>query len=205
MYGSDPPTVTNRWRPSDYWLAQKQYNSSSAKVHWQSWWNCENVALFPFSYFSRYVPFLFCCWKQPLYGIVVCNVTAICFVYLAFSSFTLLLKAACVVFFSFLWSDAFYQSNRFAAVFEWPRTSHTHLATVQTQNKCTDNQRERDKRGRGGARARNTESACRPQAEKAHWPRLHAPGLSSVCFRLSSCPVVYRSLSMPVTEPVWCY
>lgn len=113
-----------------------------------------NVALFPFFYFSRYV--LFCrCSEKPLYGIVVCDVTNICFVYLASSSFTLLLKAACgflfflfFFLFSFLWSDAFYQSNRLAAVFEWPGP-HTHTSqSVQTENKCTDNQRERD--GWGG-------------------------------------------------------
>lgn len=54
-YGSDPTTVTNWWDVE----TQTQYDSSSiSKVHWESWWDCENVAPFPFLYFRRYVLFL---------------------------------------------------------------------------------------------------------------------------------------------------
>lgn len=110
-YGSDPTTVTNRWvlmaESTLGWFKKRkkkqnkkeQYDSSSAR-YWESWWDCENVALFPFFYFSWYVLFLLLLWK-PLYGIAVCNVTDICFVYLAFSSFTLLLKKKQLVFYCF--------------------------------------------------------------------------------------------------------
>lgn len=123
-------------------------------IHRERWWDCGNLALFPFSYFSPRFLSLLSFWK-PLYSVVVSDVANICFVYLALSSFTLLLKAACVFFFfcfPFLWSDAFYQSNRLAAVFEWPGP-HTHTHTphnlYRLKTKCTDNQRERGG-GRGG-------------------------------------------------------
>lgn len=111
-YGSDPTTVTKRWVLAARWtLAGPKKTKKSKKqkrtvwfiiseVHWESWWDCETVALFPFFYFSWYVLFLLLLWK-PLYGIAVCNVTDICFVYLAFSSFTLLLKKKQLLFYCF--------------------------------------------------------------------------------------------------------
>lgn len=155
-----------------------------SKVHWESWWDCENVALFPFSYFSRYVHvFLLLFWK-PLYGCIVCNVTNICCVYLAFSSFTLLLKAACDLFFSlFLWSDAFYQSNRLAAVFEWPGP-HTHTSqTVQTQiNAQTIRGREMD-----GGKGTICGFLGQSSLERWHLLCLRAPLLSTVLLSSLSC------------------
>lgn len=153
--------------------------------------------------------FFFCrCSDKPLYGIAVCDVTNICFVYLASSSFTLLLKAACVFFlFSFLWSDAFYQSNRLAAVFEWPGP-HTHTSqSVQTENKCTDNQRERDEWGGEGTQAQVARSG----------PGLAEPEpFGKVTLTKFTCTFIVHSLVElttklsaealinPVTELVWC-
>lgn len=77
-YGSDPTTVTNWWDLEAKWTLAGLNTVwfIISMVHWESWWYCENVALFPFFYFSRYVLFLLL-FLKPLYCIVVCNVTNI--------------------------------------------------------------------------------------------------------------------------------
>lgn len=118
--------------------------------------------------------FCCCCSKKLLYGIVVlqCDKHLLCISrYSQASHYSS--KAACVSVFlfrwfffvgffsSFLWSDAFYQSNRLAAVFEWPGP-HTHTSqncTDSTKKKCTDNQRERN--GRGGVGTHGSGSPTR--------------------------------------------
>lgn len=52
-----PTTVTIRWGLQVKWTlaGPKTVWFIISKVHWESWWDCENVALCPFFYFSRYV------------------------------------------------------------------------------------------------------------------------------------------------------
>lgn len=120
------------------------------------------------------------------------------------------------LFLYFLWSDAFfffffYQSNRLAAVFEWPRTSHTHLTN------CTDSKNKMHRQSEGenewGSSGRpGFGAACSAKCLAAlshrrwdmtwHWPCLHAPRPPVVLLRLALC---FNCLQEPVTEPAWCY
>lgn len=169
-YGSDPTTVTNWWDLEAKWTLAGLNTVwfIISMVHWESWWYCENVALFPFFYFSRYVLFFVVVLKASLlYCRLQCDKHFALYISLFQASHY---SSKQLVFcFVFLWSDAFYQSNRLAAVFEWPGP-HTHTSqTVQTQNKCTDNQRERE--GGIGTPAKAARLTCRagPCWARAIW------------------------------------
>lgn len=93
--------------------------------------------------------YFFCrCSKKPLYGIRRFAVWQTFALYISLLSRASHYSSKQLVFYIvfplFCEVMPFYQSNRLAAVFEWPGP-HTHTSqTVQTQNKCTDNQRERN-------------------------------------------------------------
>lgn len=119
-----PPTVTSQWDLVTY----KTVRLIISEVHWElvRLWNRS----FPFSSLIRY---LLCSvhWK-PLYGIVVCNVTKNMFaLYISLPPASHYSSKSSLCFFTFspFFCEVmpFYPSNRFAAVFEWTRTSHTHL------------------------------------------------------------------------------
>lgn len=140
------------------------------------------------------------------------------------SAFTLLLKAACVCAFFFLslsfsifcevmpfFFFFFYQSNRLAAVFEWPRTSHTHLTNcTDSKNKMhrqSEGENEWGSSGRPGFGAACSAKCLATLSHRRwdmtwHWPCLHAPRPPVVLLRLALC---FNCLQEPVTEPAWCY
>lgn len=136
-----PPTVTSQWDLVSVRLI-------ISEVHWElvMLWNRS----FPFSSLIRYLLFAeslcmvlsFAMWQKD-----------VCSVYLASSSFTLLLKKQLVFFtFSSFFCEVmpFYPSNRFAAVFEWTRTSHTHLKKLYELKINAQTIRGRDMEARGG-------------------------------------------------------
>lgn len=111
-HGSDPATVTYQWDTEAKWTlaGPRTVWFIISKVHWESWWDCENVAPSPLFYFFSGMFSFCCCSKKPLHAVVICNVTNICFVYLAFKLHTTPQRQLFVLFlffFSFLWSDAF--------------------------------------------------------------------------------------------------
>lgn len=124
-YGSDPSTVTNRWDLEAKWVLGGPKNKSM--IHHQLGTLIKLVGLWKrsalflsfilagmiISFFCLSMVLLFAMWQTFALYISLFRASH-------YSS-----KQLVFFFLSFLWSDAFYQSNRLAAVFEWPGP-HTH-------------------------------------------------------------------------------
>lgn len=186
-YGPDPTNVTSRWaRTKDADIARIVIS----EVHWE-----------------RLVT---------IHNIVVCNVTDICFVYVAFvklhttpqSSFCV---CVCVCFcFCFCFISLFCKVMPFIKAIDLLQClnvpgPHTHTSqTVQIQSKCTDNQRERENGATG---------ACAWWGPPGMLGRAESEPFGQITLAMFACtPVVHSPVEVitmlgclrePVTEPAW--